>query len=506
MEKKAILVILDGWGEGDGSKADVIQQSKTPFFDIIKKTIPHSSLEASGEKVGLPKGQMGNSEVGHLNIGAGRIVYQDLLRINEAIEDKSIDKNAVINNAFEYVKKNNKKLHFLGLVSDGGVHSTIEHLKKLIKMTSEAGVKNAFIHALTDGRDTDPYSGKDFISDLEEFLETQTTEIASVCGRYYTMDRDTRWERIKEGYDLLVSGKGKKVKTATEAIKTSYENNITDEFIKPSVIVRNDGSPKAIVENGDVVFCFNFRSDRLREITTVLSQENMFEHDMKTIPLHYITLTSYDENFKNVHLAFENHILKDTIGEVLSKNKKTQLRIAETEKYAHVTFFFSGGREKPFENEERILISSPKIATYDLKPSMSAFEVKDAVVEEIRKEKHDFICLNFANADMVGHTGIYKAITEAIETIDKCTEEVVNAAKEHDYSVIIIADHGNADNAINKDGSPNTAHSLNPVPCFIFDKDFKHVEKGKLCDVAPTILKIMGIPIPDLMNGKVLIS
>ena len=506
MKKKAILVILDGWGEGDGSKADVIQQAKTPFFDVIKKTIPHSSLEASGKNVGLPEGQVGNSEVGHLNIGAGRIVYQDLLRINKAIEDKSIEKNIVINDAFEYVKKNNKKLHFLGLVSDGGVHSTIEHLKKLIEMTSKAGVKNAFIHALTDGRDTDPYSGKDFISDLEGFLETQTTEIASVCGRYYTMDRDTRWERIKDGYDLLVSGKGKSFKTATEAIQTSYKNNITDEFIKPSVVVRNDGTPKAIIESGDVVFCFNFRTDRLREITTVLSQKNMSEYDMKTIPLHYITLTSYDQNFKNVHLAFENHILKDTIGEVLSENKKTQLRIAETEKYAHVTFFFSGGREKPFENEERILISSPKIATYDLKPSMSAYEVKDAVVKEIGKEKHDFICLNFANADMVGHTGIYKAITEAIETIDKCTEEVVNAAKEHDYSVVIIADHGNADNAVNKDGSPNTAHSLNTVPCFVFDKDFKHVENGKLCDVAPTILKIMGIPIPDLMNGKVLIS
>jgi len=506
MEKKVILMILDGWGEGNGSKADVIQQAETPFFDEIKKTIPHSHLDASGKNVGLPEGQMGNSEVGHLNIGAGRIVYQDLLRINKAIEDKSIEKNTVINNAFEYVKKKNKKIHFLGLVSDGGVHSTIEHLEKIIEMTTKASVENAFLHVLTDGRDTDPYSGKGFISDLERFLETQTTEIASVCGRYYTMDRDNRWERIKQGYDLLVSGKGESFKTATEAIASSYKKEITDEFIKPSVIVRNEGTPKAVIEEGDVVFCFNFRTDRLREITTVLSQKNMPEHGMQTIPLHYITLTSYDERFENIHLAFDHHILKDTLGEVLSVNNKKQLRIAETEKYPHVTFFFSGGRENPFEKEDRILIPSPKVATYDLKPSMSAFEIKDAVIEEIVKEKHDFICLNFANADMVGHTGVYNAIKEAIETVDKCVEQIIYIAKEHNYSVVIIADHGNADNAVNKDGSPNTAHSLNPVPCFVFDKDFTHVENGKLCDIAPTILKIMEIPIPVLMKGTVLVS
>lgn len=504
MNKKCILIILDGWGEGDSSEANLIHQAQTPFYDTLKKEQPFSLLQASGEAVGLPQGQMGNSEVGHLNIGAGRVVYQDIMKINKAIEDKSIEKNPTILEAFQYAKKQNKKLHFLGLVSDGGVHSSMEHLKKIIKMANNAELENSFLHVLTDGRDTDPFSGIHYVQEMEAFMQNTNTKIASVCGRYYTMDRDKRWERIKQGYDLLTKGKGEKFSSAKEAIETSYSNKITDEFIKPSVITNKEGNPIAKIEEGDVVFCFNFRTDRLREITTVFTQKDMPEFDMHTMPLHYLTMTTYDESFKNVRIVFENQVLEDTLGEVLAKNKKTQLRIAETEKYPHVSFFFSGGREEVFSGEDRFLIPSPKVATYDLKPAMSAVEVKEAVVEKLNEKHYDFICLNFANADMVGHTGIPKAIIEALETVDNCLKEVVTIARKNDYSVVIIADHGNADYAINKDGSPNTAHSLNPVPCIIIDKNVGKLNNGSLCDVAPSLLKIMQLPKPERMTGKAL--
>ncbi len=502
MNKKSILIILDGWGEGDSSEVDLIQQAKTPFYDGLKKEYPFSLLKASGEAVGLPQGQMGNSEVGHLNIGAGRVVYQDIVKINKAIEDKSIERNAKILQAFQYAKEKKKKLHFLGLVSDGGVHSSMQHLKKIIEMADKAGLENSFLHVLTDGRDTDPYSGIQYVQEMEAFIDDKNTKIASICGRYYTMDRDKRWERVKQGYDLLTKGKGEKFSSAKEAIEDSYAKKITDEFIKPSVITDKEENPIATIEEGDIVFCFNFRTDRLREITTVLTQKDMPEFGMQTIPLHYLTMTTYDESFKDVHIAFENQVLEDTLGEVLAKNNKTQLRIAETEKYPHVSFFFSGGREDVFSGEDRFLIPSPKVATYDLKPAMSAIEVKDAVVEKLNQNTYDFICLNFANADMVGHTGVREAIIEALETVDKCLKEVVSTARKNKYSVMIIADHGNADSAINKDGSPNTAHSLNPVPCVVLDESVSAINNGSLCNVAPSILKIMQLQQPDRMTAK----
>ena len=500
MAKKLVLIILDGWGIGDGSKADAIANSKTPFYDHLLKTYPHSQLLTDGENVGLPEGQMGNSEVGHLNIGAGRIVYQDLAKINKAVREKTIDKNPVLLEALEYAKKNNKSLHLMGLLSPGGIHSHEQHLYKLCDLAKEHGLKNVFIHAFMDGRDCDPKSGLKHIINLENHLKTSVGKIASVLGRYYAMDRDKRWERIKLAYDLLVNGVGKKFSNAVEAVKKSYEENVTDEFIKPCII-----SEEGKIKEGDAVICFNFRTDRCREITTVLTQKDFPDFGMKTISLHYVTMARYDDTFKNVHVIFEKENLSMTLGEVLSKTGKKQIRISETEKYPHVTFFFSGGREKEFDGEKRIMIPSQKVATYDLKPEMSATEVTDAIVAELKKAEADFVCLNFANPDMVGHTGVFQAVTKAVETVDACNKRVVETGIENGYSFIIIADHGNAKFMINSDGSPNTAHTTNPVPCILIDKDYKNISNGKLADLAPTILKILGLKIPKEMNGKILV-
>jgi len=504
--KKALLIIMDGWGEGNKTSADVIANANIPFIKGLYNNAAVCHLDTSGEDVGLPEGQMGNSEVGHLNIGAGRIVYQDFVKINIACKTNTIASNEVLLNAYKYAKDNNKSVHFLGLVSDGGVHASTKHLMKLCDIAKEQGLYNVFIHICTDGRDTDPYSGKVYVTELQEHLKNSAGKIASLVGRYYTMDRDKRWERIKQGYDLLTSGKGKPAVDILQAIQESYDKGITDEFIKPIVMVNDCGVPLTTIKNGDVFICFNFRTDRLREITTVLTQKDMPDFDMSTIPLHYVTLTRYDESFKNVHVMFDKEDLSNTLGEVVSRHGSTQLRIAETEKYPHVTFFFSGGREEVFEGESRVMIPSPKVATYDLKPSMSTVEVKDAAIKEINNNKPDFICLNFANADMVGHTGIYAAIKEAVETVDMCVKEVAKAAVANDYSVMITADHGNADFAVNEDGTPNTAHSCNPVPCFLIDKDYKTIKNGKLCDIAPTLLTIMGLDIPCEMTGRVLVK
>jgi len=502
---KAILIILDGWGIGDKTKSDAIHHGDTPYIDGLMKKYPHSQLYTSGEKVGLPDGQMGNSEVGHLNIGAGRVVYQDLVKINKAIEDNTIEKNPKLIEAFTYAKNNNKNVHFIGLVSDGGVHSLSTHLYKLCDITKDFGLKNVFIHALTDGRDTDPKNGLKFVEELQDHLKHSNGEIASLTGRYYTMDRDKRWERIKMGYDLMVNGKGKKTKNILSAIKESYNEGITDEFIKPIVVVDENDQPIGKIQEGDVVICFNFRTDRLRQITVALTQNNLHEYGMHTLNLHYYTMTSYDQSFKGINVIYDKENVKDTIGEVIARAGKKQIRIAETEKYAHVTFFFSGGREQEFQNENRILIPSPKVATYDLQPEMSAFLVKDAIVKELKKESADFVCLNFANGDMVGHTGIYPAILKAVNVVDSCVREVVETAKKNNYTVLIIADHGNADYTKNADGSPNTAHSLNPVPCILVSDEYKKINNGILADVAPTILKIMDIEIPSEMTGKILI-
>jgi len=507
MSKKVVLIIMDGWGEGKKDKADVIYQANTQYIKSLynDKKAAHAHLLTDGENVGLPNGQMGNSEVGHLNIGAGRVVYQDLVKINRAIQDGSIEQNATITKAFSYAKENNKKVHFLGLVSDGGVHSSTKHLMKLTDIAQEFGLEDVFVHVLTDGRDTDPRSGAGYVQELEDHLQHSAGKIASVCGRYYTMDRDKRWERIKRGYDLMVNGTGNPVTSAVEAIKTSYANNITDEFIEPQVVVDENGAPLAKIESDDVVFCFNFRTDRLREITTVLSQKDMPEHGMHTLPLHYVTMTKYDETFKNIHLAFDKDDLKNTLGEVMEEQNKSQVRIAETEKYAHVTFFFSGGRENEFQGEKRILIPSPKVATYDLQPEMSAPKVTEAIVEELKANQPDLVVLNFANSDMVGHTGVYSAIQKAVETVDQSVEKVAKTARDLGYSVLITADHGNSDHALNADGSPNTAHSLNPVPIFLLDDNYKTIKDGKLADIAPTILKLMDIAAPAEMDGNVLV-
>ncbi|MBU8891484.1 MAG: 2,3-bisphosphoglycerate-independent phosphoglycerate mutase [Bacteroidales bacterium] len=504
--QKVILLILDGWGIGNKAKSDVIYNANTPFIDSLYTKYAHSQLQTSGNNVGLPDGQMGNSEVGHLNIGAGRVVYQDLVRINKAVEDYSIASNEALVTAFNYAKEKNVAVHFIGLVSDGGVHSSDKHLYKLCDLTKDHGLEKVYIHALTDGRDVDPRSGKGFIQDLENHLEKSNGEIATLVGRYYGMDRDKRWERIKEAYDLYVHGKGKQTADIVKSVQESYNEGITDEFIKPIVKIDANGNPIGKIQPNDVVICFNFRTDRLREMTIVLTQQNMPEHEMKTMPLHYVTLTRYDESFKNIHIAYDKDNLPNTLGEILANNGKKQIRIAETEKYAHVTFFFSGGREEEFENEKRILIQSPKVATYDLQPEMSACLVKDAIVEELKKKETDFICLNFANGDMVGHTGIYEAITKAVEAVDQCVSEVIETAKANGYEAIIIADHGNADNAVNADGSENTAHSLNPVPFILVSDRFKSVENGILADVAPTILNLMGFDVSEEMTGKNLIK
>ncbi|MFN4233648.1 MAG: 2,3-bisphosphoglycerate-independent phosphoglycerate mutase [Bacteroidia bacterium] len=506
MSKKVVLVILDGWGIGDKSKSDAIAHSKKPFFDSLIAKYPKATLLTCGEHVGLPDGQMGNSEVGHLNIGAGRIVYQDLVKINLAIRDKSMEQNEALNNALNYVKTSGKKLHLMGLVSDGGVHSSQEHLHALCDIAKERGIDKVFIHAFTDGRDTDPKSAYGFIEKLEKHLKNSSGKIASVVGRYYAMDRDKRWERVKLAYDLLVHGVGEKHTHALEAIQHSYNNGVTDEFIKPVVIVDEQKNPIAKIEDGDAVICFNFRTDRCREITMALTQQAFHEYNMHPLQLHYVTMTNYDATFKNVHVMFDKDNLSMTLGEVLAKANKKQIRIAETEKYPHVTFFFSGGREKEFENEKRILIPSPKVATYDLQPEMSAQQIVDAIIPELKNKWPDFVCLNFANPDMVGHTGVYEAIQKAIETVDSCLKQIVECGLENAYSFVIIADHGNADVAINPDGTPNTAHSLNPVPIIVIDKDVKNVKNGILADVAPSILHIMNISQPKEMTGKSLVN
>ncbi|MGN1257443.1 MAG: 2,3-bisphosphoglycerate-independent phosphoglycerate mutase, partial [Candidatus Limisoma sp.] len=492
MGKKALLMILDGWGIGNHSKSDVIFTTPTPYWDYLLKEYPHSELQASGENVGLPDGQMGNSEVGHLNIGAGRIVYQDLVKINKSVADKSILNNKEIVSAFTYAKENGKAIHFMGLTSNGGVHSSLEHLFALCDIAKHYGLERVYLHCFMDGRDTDPRSGLGFIRQVEDHCKKSTGVIASIVGRFYAMDRDKRWERVKEAYDLLVDGKGVQATDMVQAMQDSYDADVTDEFVKPI----NNSTVDGTIKEGDAVIFFNYRNDRAKELTIALTQQDMPEAGMHTIPgLQYYCMTPYDASFKGVHILFDKENVRDTLGEYLSSNGKTQLHIAETEKYAHVTFFFNGGRETPFDNEERILVPSPKVATYDLKPEMSAYEVKDKLVDAIASEKYDFIVVNYANGDMVGHTGIYEAIEKAVTAIDNCVKDTVEAAKAHDYEVIIIADHGNADNALNSDGTPNTAHSLNPVPCvYVTANKQATVADGILADVAPTILKIMGMP------------
>ena len=504
MSKKALLMILDGWGLGDQKKDDVIFNTPTPYWDYLMNTYPHSQLQASGENVGLPDGQMGNSEVGHLNIGAGRVVYQDLVKINRACADNSILKNPEIVAAFSYAKENGKNVHFMGLTSNGGVHSSLVHLFKLCDIAKEYNIDNTFIHCFMDGRDTDPKSGKGFIEELSAHCEKSAGKIASIIGRYYAMDRDKRWERVKEAYDLLVKGEGKKAADMVQAMQESYDEGVTDEFIKPIVNANFDGT----IKEGDVVIFFNYRNDRAKELTVVLTQQDMPEAGMRTIPgLQYYCMTPYDASFKGVHILFDKENVSNTLGEYLAAKGLNQLHIAETEKYAHVTFFFNGGRETPYDNEDRILVPSPKVATYDLKPEMSAYEVKDKLVAAINENKYDFIVVNFANGDMVGHTGIYEAIEKAVVAVDACVKDVIEAAKAQDYEAIIIADHGNADHALNEDGTPNTAHSLNPVPCvYVTENKAAKVEDGRLADVAPTILKIMGLEATAEMNGNVLIK
>jgi len=504
MSKKVILVIMDGWGLGQVPGADAIQHAKVPFVSSLYELYPHSTLITCGEAVGLPEGQMGNSEVGHLNLGAGRIVYQELQRINVAIRSGEFAQNKTLMGAIEYAKQNNKPLHLLGLVSDGGVHSHTSHLTAICDLCQAHGLTQVYIHAFTDGRDTDPKSGFDFVQKVENHLVKSVGKIATISGRYYAMDRDKRWERIQLSYDGMVKGEGPTANSALEAIQSNYAKDITDEFIKPTIISEN-GKPIATIQEGDAVICFNFRTDRCREITQVLSQQDFPEFGMKKLSLHYTTLTRYDETFKGVEVVFENDNLVNTLGDVLAQNHKKQIRIAETEKYPHVTFFFNGGREVPFEGETRIMAASPKVATYDLQPEMSAEELTHKLLPEIQKGEADFICLNYANADMVGHTGIFSAVVKAVETVDACVQKIVNAGLENGYTLLVTADHGNADFMINADGSPNTAHTLNLVPLFLVDKDIKMTLKsGKLGDVAPTILSIMGLPIPSEMTGNVL--
>jgi 2,3-bisphosphoglycerate-independent phosphoglycerate mutase len=506
MNKKAILLILDGWGYGKHDRTDAISQANTPFFDSLIAQYPNSRLQASGEAVGLPAGQMGNSEVGHMNLGAGRVVYQELGRINKAVKEKELDTHPLLTEAFAYAKQNDKRVHLIGLLSDGGVHSHINHVKGLCDAAQASNVEKLFIHAFLDGRDTDPNSGTGFLTDLEDHLTHSAGSIASVVGRYYAMDRDNRWERVKLAYDLLVKGTGTATTNVTQAVQQSYNQNITDEFVLPIVKVNEAGQPIATIQPGDVVICFNFRTDRGREITIALTQKDFPEYDMKALPLHYITMTTYDETFKDVQVLFTKDDLSSTLGEVLENQHKNQIRIAETEKYPHVTFFFSGGREKEFTGERRIMIPSPKVATYDLKPEMSALEITGAICKELETGWPDFVCLNFANPDMVGHTGVFEAVVRAVETVDGCLQKVVECGMAQGYSFIILADHGNADFMINPDGSANTAHTTNLVPCILIDKDLHHIKDGKLGDVAPSILTIMNLPVPEIMTGEVLVS
>ncbi|TCC99043.1 2,3-bisphosphoglycerate-independent phosphoglycerate mutase [Pedobacter psychroterrae] len=504
-DKKLVLLILDGWGYGKKDNSDAAYAANTPFFDSLLLNYPNSKLEASGEAVGLPEGQMGNSEVGHMNLGAGRVVYQELGRINKAISDRTLHSNETLVEAFTYARTHNKPVHFIGLVSDGGVHAHINHLKALCDAAGEQGLKDVFIHAFMDGRDTDPNSGLNFIKDLSHHLERSTGQIASLIGRYYAMDRDTRWERVKLAYDLLTAGVGQPTIDPIAVIEQSYRDGITDEFIKPIVVTKADGSALATINEGDVVICFNYRTDRGREITSVLCQADYPDFGMHKRNLYYVTMTTYDESFQHVKVVFTKDDLSQTLGEVLEANHKNQIRIAETEKYPHVTFFFSGGRELEFVNEKRILVPSPKVATYDLQPEMSAAGITAAISIELESRWADFVCLNFANPDMVGHTGVFEAVVKAVETADACAEIVVNKGIENGYSFIILADHGNSEFMVNKDGSANTAHTTNLVPCILIDNDYKNIRDGKLGDIAPTILQILGIQKPEIMTGNVLV-
>jgi len=505
MTKNFGLIILDGWGIGDKSKSDAVHNAQTPFMDSLMKNYPNATLKTSGEDVGLPDGQMGNSEVGHMNIGAGRIVYQELTRINKSIREGEFYENEKLLNAIHTAKQNNVALHLFGLVSKGGVHSNQEHIYAICELAKQEGLENVFIHAFTDGRDCDPKSGLAFVQELESELVKTTGKIASVIGRYYAMDRDNRWERVAKAYHAMVNAQGNQFNSVTEAIESSYANNITDEFIEASIITEN-GKPITTIKDGDVALCFNFRTDRPREISIALTQKDFPENEMKKLDLSFYTMTNYDTTFQNVNVLFEKDNLQYTLGEVLSKVDMTQVRIAETEKYPHVTFFFNGGREEPFKDESRILVNSPKVATYDLQPEMSAFEVKDKIVTKINKDQPNFICLNFANPDMVGHTGIYDSIVKAVETVDTCLKEVVETGLKHGYEFLVIADHGNADFVVNPDGSPNTAHSLNPVPVVLVtnQKEVK-INDGILADVAPTILRRLGVSTPMEMTGKSLV-
>jgi 2,3-bisphosphoglycerate-independent phosphoglycerate mutase len=505
MNKKVILMILDGWGKSPDPKVSAIDNANTQFIDSLYTKYGHASLRTDGLHVGLPEGQMGNSEVGHMNLGAGRIVYQDLAKINLAVTNDTFKDETVLKNALEYAKTNQKAVHILGLVSDGGVHSHINHLYGLLDVIDAQGIEKSFIHAFTDGRDVDPKSGYGFISELETRLESSSTELATITGRYYAMDRDNRWERIKIAYDALVNNKGLHSSNATKTIQNNYDEGLTDEFLKPIIITDKNNAPVAKIEEGDVVLFFNFRTDRGRELTEVLSQNDKHEYNMHKLNLHYVTMTNYDDNFKNIEVIFNKDNVTNTLGEVLETHGKTQLRMAETEKYPHVTFFFSGGRETAFKGEERILKNSPKVATYDLQPEMSAFELKDALVAELKKETLDFVCLNFANGDMVGHTGVMDAAIKACEAVDTCVEAVITTALEHNYTTLLIADHGNCETMINPDGTPNTAHTTNPVPIILIDKELTSIKDGVLGDIAPTILKLIGIEKPEVMTQNSLI-
>ncbi|MFQ5335327.1 MAG: 2,3-bisphosphoglycerate-independent phosphoglycerate mutase [Flavobacteriales bacterium] len=503
--KKVVLMILDGWGLGDGSPSDAVHCARTPFMDELTSHYPTSQLRTDGDNVGLPAGQMGNSEVGHLNIGAGRIVYQDLVRINKAVDEDTLKDNEALNEAIDTAKTRGCGLHFMGLVSPGGIHSHQEHLYYLCKLASMCDVQDIYVHAFTDGRDCDPHSGLEYLDALLQELSGTNAELVSVVGRYYAMDRDKRWERIKRAYDMLRYGNGKHTTDLIKAVRESYAEGISDEFIQPIVKTDRHGNPVGRIREGDVVVCFNFRTDRCRELTKALVLEEMPEHGLKTLGLHYVTMTKYDESFTNIPVIFDKANLQNTIGEVISSAGLKQLRIAETEKYPHVTFFFSGGREKPFEGEDRILVNSPKVATYDMQPEMSALEVSARMCAELKKQDKDFICINYANSDMVGHTGVYQAILKAVETVDTCVKQVVDCGRQNGYSFIIIADHGNSDHAINADGSPNTAHSMNPVPCILVDGDYECINDGILADIAPTILSLMNLDIPSEMSGKILV-
>lgn len=503
MAKKAILLILDGWGITQNPEVSAVAQANTPFVDSLLENYPNAQLRTDGENVGLPKGQMGNSEVGHINLGAGRIVFQDLAKINKAVENESLLDEPALSQAFDYAVKNDKPVHFMGLVSDGGVHAHINHLKGLLKAAEKFGVPQKYVHAFTDGRDVDPHSGKGFIEDLQPALKENHAKLASIIGRYYAMDRDERWERTQQAYNLIAHGEGKPSTNAVEAITESYDEDISDEFIKP-IAMQEAGKPVATLDEGDVVIFFNFRTDRGRQLTRTLTQEDFPEFDMKKMPLYFVTMTSYDERFTNLNIVFEKSDLKATLGETLEYTGKTQIRAAETEKYPHVTFFFSGGKEKPFKGEDRILVHSPKVATYDLQPDMSAVELTDKLVPKIKEAETDFFCINYANPDMVGHTGDFDAAVKACETVDQCVKRLVEAAGD-DYSFIILADHGNSEKMQNPDGSPNTAHTTNPVPVILIDSNFNHIKNGILGDIAPSILKLMGIDKPELMTQNSLL-